>query len=71
MRKDIKGFSFYNNMFYTGDPTNKSKNFSDRTVDGGLIGLIDTYRDRDNRTVIRRKPRLNPLQSKVFASTLS
>jgi hypothetical protein len=71
MRKDPEALNYYTNMFYTGDPTNKSRSFEDGTIDGGLIGLVNSYRDRDDRTVIKRKPRLNPLQYKIFATTLS
>lgn len=71
MQKDKEAFTWYNNMFYTGDPANPSRNFEDTKILGGLIGGINTYRDRDNRTIIRRRPKLNPLQYKVFATTLS
>jgi hypothetical protein len=71
MRKDKDAMTYYNNMFYTGDPDNPTRDFEDRRVMGGLIGGINSYRDRDSRTLIRRKPKLNPLQYKVFATTLS
>lgn len=71
MQKDKDAFAWNNNMFYTGSPDNPSRDFEDKKVIGGLIGGINTYRDRDNRTIIKRKPRLNPLQYKVFATTLS
>jgi len=71
MRKDFEGFEYYNNMFYTGNPKDERRDFENKEIVGGLIGGINTYRDRDSRTVIRRRPRLNPLQYKVFATTLS
>lgn len=71
MQKDKDAYIWNNNMFYTGDPENSGRDFDDKKILGGLIGGINTYRDRDNRTIIRRKPRLNPLQYKVFATTLS
>lgn len=71
MRKDMEGATYYNNMFYTGDPNLSSRDFDDKKIMGGLIGGINTYRDRDNRTIIHRRPRLNPLQYKVFATTLN
>lgn len=71
MRKDPKGATYYNNMFWTGDPNNATRDFENRKIMGGVIGGINLYRDRDDRTVIRRRPRLNPLQYKVFATTLS
>ncbi len=71
MRKDMDAGNYYNNLFYTGDGNNNNRDFDDRKILGGLIGGINSYRDRDNRTVIRRRPKLNPLQYKVFASSLS
>lgn len=71
IQKDLPSMTMYNNMFYTGDPNNASRDFENKKISGGLIGMIDSYRDRDNRTVIRRRPRLNPLQYKVFATSLS
>ncbi len=71
MRKDMEAGNYYNNLFYTGDGNVGTRDFEDKKVMGGLIGLINTYRDRDSRTVIRRRPRLNPLNYKIFASTLS
>lgn len=71
LQKDAQAATTYNNMFYTGDPNNSSRNFEDKTVTGGLIGAVNLYRDRDDRVVIRRRPKLNPLQYKVFATTLS
>lgn len=71
LQKDKDAFTWYNNMFYTGDPDNPTRDFDNKKVMGGLIGGVNSYRDRDNRTVIRRRPNLNPLQTKVFATTLS
>lgn len=71
MQKDPTNFAFYNNMFWTGDPGNSSRQEGDGKIGGGLIGLVDRYSDRDDRRLIKRKPKLNPLQYKVFATTLS
>ncbi len=71
MQKDKDAFAFYNNMFYTGDPASGIRNFDDQRIVGGLIGGINSYRERDARTVIHRRPKMNPLQYKVFATTLS
>lgn len=71
MTKDKDAFQWNNNLFYTGSPEDSRRNFEDREIVGGLIGGVNTYRDRDSRTIIRRRPRLNPLESKVFATTLS
>lgn len=71
MRKDMEAGVYYDNLFYTGAGNNNSRDFEDRKIMGGLIGLVNSYRDRDDRTIVRRRPKLNPLQYKVFATTLS
>jgi len=71
IKKDVKSAGFYNRMFYTGDPDNPSKDFDDRKVVGGLIGMINSYRDRDSRVIIRKKQALTKPAYKVFGVTLS
>jgi hypothetical protein len=71
MRKDVSNAEYYNNLFWTGDPSNKNRTQGDSQIDGGLLGMIDRYADRDDRHLIKRRPKLNPLQYKVFATTLS
>ncbi len=71
LQKDPINAAKYDNAFWTGSYDNLSRNWEDASIAGGLIGAINLYRDRDNRTVIRRRPKLNPLQYKVFATTLS
>lgn len=71
MRKDMDAGSYYSNLFWTGDGSNPNRDFENKKIMGGVIGGINLYRDRDSRTIIHRKPRLNPLQYKVFATTLS
>ena len=71
VRKDPDNATAYDNLFWTGNMKNNSRDWTDTKIAGGLIGGINSYKDRDNRVVIRRKPRLNPLQYKVFSTTLS
>lgn len=61
----------FNNMFYTGDPNNPSRDFNDNKVAGGLINLASRYSDRDDRVIINRRPNLSSLDQKVFATRLS
>lgn len=71
VRKDLKNAMLLDNLFWTGDEANNSRDWTDTKIAGGLIGGINSYKDRDNRTIIRRRPNLNPLQYKVFATRLS
>lgn len=71
MRKDPVSAAMYDNLFWTGNPQNANRQDSDSSITGGLLGGINLYKDRDNRHIIKRRPKLSPLQYKIFASTLS
>lgn len=71
MQKDPDSYARYDNLFWTGSPINASRVQGDSSIVGGLLGLMERYADRDDRHLINRRPRLNPLQYKVFATTLS
>lgn len=71
MRKDLTTAALFENRFWTGDANNPSRKEGDSTIAGGIIGGVNRYASRDNTRVIKRKPRLNPLQTKIFATTLS
>lgn len=71
MRKDTTEAARFYNMFYTGDPSNANRIEGNTQISGGLIGLINRYMDRDDTRIINRNPRLNPLQYKVWATSLS
>lgn len=71
MRKDLKSAQMYENRFWTGDVGNPLRKEGDSTIAGGLIGGVNRYADRDDTRIIKRKPKLNPLQYKVWATTLS
>ena len=71
IRKDVASAGPYNNIFWTGDPNNPSREEGNTRIAGGVIGLINRYNDRDDTRLIRRRPRLNPLQFKVWATSLS
>lgn len=71
MRKDLTTASLFENRYWTGDANNSSRKEGDSTIAGGIIGGVNRYVSRDNTRVIKRKQRLNPLQTKVFATSLS
>jgi hypothetical protein len=71
MQKDPTNQAYYDNLFWTGNPSNANRTLGDKNIVGGLLGLMDSYSDRDNRHIVKRKPRLNPLQYKVWSTTLS
>ena len=71
MRKDPDNAAKYHNLFWTGDEGNTNREEGNTKIGGGLIGLVNRYADRDDTRIINRSPRLNPLQYKVWATSLS
>jgi hypothetical protein len=71
MRKDLANASLFSNKFWTGDPNNKDRIEGNTKIAGGLIALSNRYSNREDTRVINKKPKLNPLQSKVWATSLS
>lgn len=71
LQKDPTNAATYNNYFWTGDFNNTTRREGSRDIAGGLLGLMSRYSNRDDTRLIKRKPKLNPLQYKVFATTLS
>lgn len=71
LRKDAKSAQLFLNSFWTGDMNNTNRKEGDENVMGGLIGAMKAYDDREDERVINRKPGLNPLQYKAFATTLA
>ena len=70
-RKDTESAERFSNLFYTGDVGNKEREEGNTKIAGGLIAMINRYCDRDDQRIINRRPRLNPLQYKVWAQTIS
>lgn len=71
MRKDPTNYTWYSNLFWTGDPGNNLRQEGNSKIAGGLIGLVNRYNDRDDTHLIKRRPKLNPLQFKAWATSLS
>lgn len=71
MRKDPQANTWWENKFYTGEPGNASRKEGDSTIASGLIGMVNRYNDRDDTRLIKRRPKLNPLQFKAWATSLS
>jgi len=64
----------WSNMFWTGDPDIKRSQAelsSKPWAGGGLLGLINDYRDRDSSQLIKRGPSKEDPRMKVWATTLT
>lgn len=71
LRKDLENGSLYENRFWTGDPNNSTREIGNSNIAAGLVGLMNRYSDRDDTHIINRKPNLNPLSTKIFATNLT
>lgn len=70
-KHDIATSTWFNNKFYTGDGQNSSRNFGDSKISGGLIGLYNSYTDRNSEHVIERKKTIYPFFDKNWAGTIT
>jgi hypothetical protein len=73
MKVDPDKSAFFTNKFLTGEGSKglPEDMTAQSTIKGGLYGLINRYKNRTTKTIIRRKPKLNPLQYKVWSTNLS
>lgn len=71
LRNDNTSAQQYENKFWTGDMNNPNRREGDDSVAGGLIGMCNRYSDRNAIRIVQRKPKLNPLTYKVFATTIT
>lgn len=66
--------TYWSNMFYTGDPAisrNSAENDTKPWLSGGLLGLINDYRDRNKSQLVRRSSRYPTIADKRWASSIS
>lgn len=71
IKNDEASAAKWENRFWTGDPSNPTRDFGDSKVIGGLIGAMAKYEDRNESRLIDRKPQLGPLTQKAFAIILT
>lgn len=69
LKQDIAKGNGWNNMFWTGDFGNNSRDASN--IRGGLIGLKKRYSSRSNSAIIRRGISRRRSQSKIWAQSIS
>lgn len=72
IRGNIEKATWFNNVFYTGDGNNNSRD--PEKIEGGLIGAKTRYASRSSAVVIKRKPSQNAapsLVNKMWATTVT
>lgn len=70
LRKDPDNAAKYDNMYWTGNYFNTSREMDDKNISGGLIGIHRKYADRDRSNIIMRRPPIYPPAYKIFASSI-
>lgn len=60
IRADVEKAALWNNKFWTGDMQNSSRQTGDGKIKGGVIGLINSYSDRDDHALVQRLPKHAP-----------
>lgn len=68
-RSDIASGEYWNNMYWTGDGTNKDRKLEG--VKGGLLGLKMSYASRSSSKIVRRRPHRTSRSDKLWGTTLS
>ena len=71
IRADIEKATWFDNKFWTGQGNNSNRKIGDDTIKGGLIGLMNRYSSRDNKSLVNRQPKIWPPNFKVWGSTIS
>lgn len=70
-RNDITKATWWNNVFWTGDGNNNERDKNSKNIRGGLIGLIQSYENRDKSNLVYKVSRPMSPYWKLFATTLS
>ena len=71
LRSSTEKATWFNNKFWTGDGNNSSRNVGGEDIRGGLIGLINNYKNRDKNPLVYRQPGPISPYWKVWASSIS
>ena len=70
-QKDTETATRFNNIFWTGSP-NVAPTFQKKDKDfGGLLGLIESYRDRDTGVIVKRNPKTDYILDSEWGTVLT
>ena len=71
LQVDANQATWFNNVFWTGDGNNIIRDFGNKNVAGGLIGLMNRYQGRDNKALIQKRPSLWSPGDLIWSQTLT
>ena len=71
LRNDPERATWFNNVFWTGDGNNNNHDLSSKNAAGGLIGMLNKYKDRERDNIVTRQPGLMNPRYKVWGYSIS
>lgn len=71
LRNDAPNSLRFDNMFWSGSFNNSSRDFGDKNIKGGLIGLYNGYASRSRDVIIDRQPSTRLPVDKIWGYTIS
>jgi hypothetical protein len=71
LRNDAPNALRFDNMFWSGSFNNSARDFGDKNIKGGLIGLYNGYASRNRNVIIERQPSTSSPVDKIWGSTIS
>lgn len=71
LRNDVENATRFDNMFWTGQFNNSSRDTSDKNIVAGLIGMLRKYKDRERDNIILRNPQIISPAYKIWSSSIS
>lgn len=71
LRNDAENSARFDNSFWTGSMAQTSRNWDDKNIAGGLIGMKRKYEDRGRDNVIHRGPTVISPYYKIWSETIT
>lgn len=71
LRNDAPNSLRFDNFYWTGSYNNNSRDFGDKNIKGGLIGLYNGYASRNRDVIIERHPPIISPTYKIWAESIS
>ena len=71
LRNDAPNSLRFDNMYWSGSYNNPSRDFGDKNIKAGLIGLYNSYASRGRNVIINRRPSAGTMYDTIWASSIS
>lgn len=71
MRNDGDNSLRFDNMYWSGSQNQNSRDFGDKNIKGGLIGLYNSYASRNRDVIVNRQPPIISPSYKIWSESIS